>query len=128
MEGSAPPAEGTPDPAEEGTPLVRTGLDRRNAPEQGHAEGEALLRTKLNSKLPVVVQWLLSFGILAGIIVWLAIGNVAECTIGHDCSLDAWLVPLGGGVLAYVAAFGFFSVPAKKALGTANFNEEGWAQ
>ena len=124
MEDSAPPpAEGTPDPAEEeeeeeeGTPLVRTGLDRRNAPEQAHAEGEALLRTRLNSKLPVVLQWLLSFGILAGIIVWLAIGNVAECTLGHDCSLDAWLVPLGGGVLAYVAAFGFFSVPAKKALG-----------
>ena len=79
--------------------------------------GEALLKTKLNSTLSVAPQWLLSIGILAGIVVWLVIGNVAEGTIGEDdCPIDSWLVPLGGGVLAYIAAFGFFSVPAKKAL------------
>jgi hypothetical protein len=80
------------------------------------ADGEPLLKTDLNSSLPVGPQWMLSLTILGGIIVWLAIGNVAEGTIGEDCPMDSWLVPLGGGLLAYVAAFGFFSVPAKQVL------------
>jgi hypothetical protein len=72
---------------------------------------EPLQRTELNSSLPVVLQWLLSLAILGGIAAWLAIGSVAEGTLGEDdCPVDSWLVPAAGGLLAYVAAFGFFSV------------------
>ena len=37
------------------------------------ADGEPLLKTDLNSSLPVGPQWMLSLTILGGIIVWLAI-------------------------------------------------------
>eukprot|EP01046_Picozoa_sp_COSAG06_P017624 COSAG06_NODE_1204_length_10277_cov_21.330517_9_plen_348_part_00 len=116
-----------PSPPPETAPLMMaTRPSKRGPPAQNRVAddykvegnmGEALLKTKLNSTLSVAPQWLLSIGILAGIVVWLVIGNVAEGTIGEDdCPIDSWLVPLGGGVLAYIAAFGFFSVPAKKAL------------
>ncbi len=104
------------EPNAEAVSLVKP---HEQVPPHGDRVGNAdkgILTTKLNSTLPVPLQWLLSVAILAGVGVWLAFGSVAECTLGLDCSLDAWLVPLAGGVLAYVAAFGFFSVPITKVL------------
>ena len=52
--------------------------------------------------MPVGVQWLLSVVLLAGMVVWIIVGNTATGSIGtDDCELDSWLVPVAGGVIAY---------------------------
>ena len=51
--------------------------------------------------LPAWLQWVLSLVLLAGMVAWLLLGNVAAGTIGAaDCPLDAWLVPVVAGVIA----------------------------
>ena len=62
--------------------------------------------------MPVAVQWLLSVVLLAGMVVWIIVGNTATGSIGtDDCELDSWLVPVAGGVIAYITAYGFFGTP-----------------
>ncbi len=59
--------------------------------------------------MPVPVQWALSAVLLVGMVVWIAVGNVATGSIGSsDCPLDSWLVPVLGAVIAYMNAYGFF--------------------
>jgi hypothetical protein len=63
--------------------------------------------------MPIWFQWILSAIILVGIIVWLAVGNFCDGVLGVDAPVDSYLVPISSGVLAYIAAFGFFSLPMK---------------
>jgi len=66
--------------------------------------------------LNVPLQWVITVIIAVTIPVWLAIGNVAEGTIGHSPPVDSWLVPLSIGVLGYITAYGFMSPPPKAAV------------
>ena len=67
--------------------------------------------------MPVAVQWLLSLVLLAGIVVWIVVGNTATGSIGtDDCELDSWLVPVAGGVIAYITAYGFFGTPLAEVI------------
>ena len=67
--------------------------------------------------MPVAVQWLLSVVLLAGIVVWIIFGNTATGSIGtDDCELDSWLVPVAGGVIAYITAYGFFGTPLAEVI------------
>ena len=63
--------------------------------------------------MPVPVQWVLSVVLLAGIVFWIAFGNAATGSIGSDdCPTDSWLVPVLGGMIAYMTAYGFFGTAA----------------
>ena len=67
--------------------------------------------------MPVAVQWLLSLVLLAGIVVWIIFGNTATGSIHpYDCELDSWLVPVAGGVIAYITAYGFFGTPLAEVI------------
>ena len=72
---------------------------------------------KLNA-LPVAAQWAVSAILFVGMVAWLILGNVATGVLGQDCPLDSWLVPLLAVMLAYVTAYGFFGLPAGRALGS----------
>ena len=68
--------------------------------------------------LPVAAQWAVSAILFVVMVAWLILGNVATGVLGKGAPTDSWLVPLLAVVLAYVTAYGFFGLPAGRALGS----------
>ena len=73
-------------------------------------ENSTAVETTINGMMPIGFQWILSVIIFLTIIIWIAVGNPATGAMGYaDTPVDSWLVPIIVVILAYVAAFGFFS-------------------
>eukprot|EP01043_Picozoa_sp_COSAG02_P027577 COSAG02_NODE_1634_length_11565_cov_4.754666_7_plen_1593_part_00 len=99
------------------TRMVNGGFEEASPPAHaGEVAKSAAQMAKLNA-LPVVVQWAVSAILFVAMVVWLIFGNAATGSIGIACPVDSWLIPLMAVLLAYVAAYGFFGMPAQRALG-----------